>query len=70
VSVDCTESIVDAFCNVVVVTVYCPVHACLASRNGNVTELEVPDLIVKAGVVNITVLEWLQLRPKGPESVN
>ena len=47
-----------------------PAHTFLPTKNGNENELDVPDRIVKEGVVNITVLELLQLRPSGPESMN
>jgi hypothetical protein len=57
-------------CSVAVVTVYVPAHAFLAIRNGNVIELDVPDLIVNVGVVNSTVLELLQFFPSGPDNEN
>jgi len=53
-----------------VVSVYVPGQALLKIGNGNANELDVPDLIVNEGVVNITVLELPQLRPSGPDNVN
>ena len=50
--------------------VYVPAHTFLPTKNGNENEFDVPDRIVKEGVVNITVLELLQWRPSGPDSVN
>ena len=48
------------FFMVVVVTVYVPAQTAFVIGNGKLMELDAPDLMVNAGVVNITVLEFPQ----------
>lgn len=55
---------------VVVEIVYVPAQTEFGMMNGKVIEFDAPALMVKFGVVNMTVLELLQLRPSGPLSVN
>jgi hypothetical protein len=55
---------------VVVVSEYGRVVQALdAIKSGKAIANEVPDLIVNDGVVKMTVLEWLQFLPSGPDSV-
>jgi hypothetical protein len=55
---------------VVVEIVYVPAQTEFGMMKGNVIEFDAPALMVKVGVVNMTVLSLLQLRPSGPLNVN